>query len=40
MDEHIPMAFGAPAKVIGQMGSKLKLEVEGISTALFVSRCR
>ena len=41
VDEHIPAAIGAPAKVIGQMGSKLKLEVGGcMSTALFVSRCR
>ena len=30
VDEHVPSTFGAPAKVIGQMGSKLKLEVEGV----------
>ena len=29
VDEHVPSTFGAPAKVIGQMGSKLKLEVDG-----------
>ena len=30
VDEHVPSTFGAPAKVIGQMGSKLKLQVEGV----------
>ena len=30
VDEHAPATFGAPVKVIGQMGSKLKLEVEGV----------
>ena len=29
IDEQVPSTFGAPAKVIGQMGSKLKLQVEG-----------
>ena len=29
VDETIPSTFGAPAKVLGQMGTKLKLEVEG-----------
>ena len=30
VDEYVPMTFGAPAKVIGQMGSKLRLEVDGV----------
>ena len=30
IDEKIPSTFGAPAKVVGQMGTKLKLEVEGV----------
>ena len=29
VDEKVPSTFGAPAKVIGQMGTKLRLQVEG-----------
>ena len=30
IDEGTPSTFGAPAKVVGQMGTKLKLQVEGL----------
>ena len=30
IDEGTPSTFGAPAKVVGQMGTKLKLQVEGV----------
>ena len=30
IDEKIPSTFGAPAKVVGQQGTKIKLEVEGV----------